>query len=598
MTGRSSIAARVSWCWCQDYLLPALVTLLAMALYLHGLDSKSLWYDELGTLSNVGWNDGWLAAIRNSLIVPVVPKPPLFFVVSRLFFELSDSVFVLRLLSVFFATVTVPLVYALGRSFFGRKVGLAGAYMLAIAPFFIRYAQEARMYAMLVFLSTLSLYLFWQAIRSDRWGWWLAFVVATAASLYTHQFALLPLGAMTLFTLWLLIRPGTRSRFPFRGWHFFAALAAILLLLVPMTPFLVEGLKSGRGLGGSAVPRWSLAHMVGALRLFSGGSNAGAVIHTSLFLLTVVVLAIKRRDLLALAVMWIGIPFAIVLVVPFGHTVRLRYFIFVLPVYLLLVAYGLWVTIRWLASRFTALPSRPHLRSAAVVLATATLLVMLAGIIGPSIASYYAETKQNWRDAAWLVHTLAEPGDKVLVRHLFHRTGLLYYASQWDQNEEVLTEQSVQLFPQDLATAFPLAEKANHWLVVPYGEEYLPGGALDMELQPFHHLSLPVDSPPAVQPEDREILGPVTFRRIAVVQVVATNPPAIDFWAEEDTISTGACTWLGWNVENVREVYLNGEGVMGHDQRKVCPTATTRYDLRVIHQDGSVTLQTIEIRLE
>ncbi|HSR33580.1 MAG TPA: glycosyltransferase family 39 protein, partial [Anaerolineae bacterium] len=318
-TDRSSVAARASWPWFQDYLLPALVTLLAMALYLNGLDSKSLWYDELGTLSNIGWNDGWLAAIRNPLVIPIVPKPPLFFLVSRLLFEVSDSVFVLRLPSVFFATMTIPLVYALGRSFFERQFGLIGALLLAIAPLFIRYAQEARMYAMLVFLSMLSLYLFWQAVRSDRWGWWLAFIVATAASLYTHQFALLPLGVMTLFTLWLLIRPRTRSRFLFRGWHFFVALAAILLLLVPVAPFLVDGLKSGRGLGGSAAPRWSLAHMAGALRLFSGGSDAGAVIYAALFLLAVVVLAIKQRDLLALSVMWIGVPFAILLVVPFGH---------------------------------------------------------------------------------------------------------------------------------------------------------------------------------------------------------------------------------------------------------------------------------------
>jgi hypothetical protein len=68
-------------------------------------------------------------------------------------------------------------------------------------------------------------------------------------------------------------------------------------------------------------------------------------------------------------------------------------------------------------------------------------------------------------------------------------------------------------------------------------------------------------------------------------------PPAagasIRFWADATTIAPGTCTQLRWDVSNVRAVYLNGEGVVGQGERKVCPTATRTFVLRVVHRDGT-----------
>jgi len=62
--------------------------------------------------------------------------------------------------------------------------------------------------------------------------------------------------------------------------------------------------------------------------------------------------------------------------------------------------------------------------------------------------------------------------------------------------------------------------------------------------------------------------------------------PTVSFWTEHDTISAGSCTRLHWDVENVREVYLNGVGVVGHGERKVCPGTTTTYRLKIVRLDG------------
>ena len=73
------------------------------------------------------------------------------------------------------------------------------------------------------------------------------------------------------------------------------------------------------------------------------------------------------------------------------------------------------------------------------------------------------------------------------------------------------------------------------------------------------------------------------------------EPPSVRFWADHDSISPGDCTWLRWEVDRVREVYLDGAGVVGHDQRRVCPNTGTRYELRVVDRDGNATSETVEI---
>ncbi len=65
-------------------------------------------------------------------------------------------------------------------------------------------------------------------------------------------------------------------------------------------------------------------------------------------------------------------------------------------------------------------------------------------------------------------------------------------------------------------------------------------------------------------------------------------PPQISFRADRKTLTAGECTTLRWDVEYVREVYLNGLGVIGHDKKKVCPEKTTSYDLHVFTYEGLV----------
>ena len=624
--------------WTAFYLPPVLIVLLALALGLYGLESKSLWHDEFGTLTNAGWNGAWLDAIRNPLTIPTLPKPPLPFILTRLSLALDSSVFAVRLPSVVFATLTVPLLYLLGKSLFHRRAGLLAALLLAIAPLHIRYAQEARMYSMLTFFSLLSLYLFWRAIRTGQRRWWVGFALATALNLYTQQLALLFVGVLILFGLWLLLRtrakPELKREFPFQVWHFFGAVGLSGLLYLPMVPFLVEGILSPEGFGGTSGGvygelRWNLDSLIGMQRLFSSANTVGLVVYTCLFCLALVVLAarlfelpgrfapggkeprttlppasarqeqsswrVRTRYAVLLLLMWLVIPLALFLSVPTGHGVRIRYLLPLLPVYLLFVAYGLWVAIDWLASRLTNLRKPAFSQRWTRILVTVALLGMLLAIAAPSMAAYYAEEKQNWRDSFALVQDSAQPGEVMFVSRRHHQTGASFYHSLGMNGAHLSAENNAQILPREPGEDLLPAATDRGWLVVPVRADYLPGGELDDQLKPHYQLGEPVVLEPSNVPQDSALIGPISFRSLAVMQIVRLHPPTIHFAADSESIHKGECTWLRWEVENVREVYLDGEGVVGRGEREVCPTESTTYELEVILADGTSTLETIEV---
>ena len=76
-------------------------------------------------------------------------------------------------------------------------------------------------------------------------------------------------------------------------------------------------------------------------------------------------------------------------------------------------------------------------------------------------------------------------------------------------------------------------------------------------------------------------------RPLPTLNPALQTTPSIELVAEPNTITYfGQCVDLFWNVENVKEVYLSGDGVNGHGRRSVCPKVSTSYQLHVLHTNG------------
>jgi mannosyltransferase len=177
----------------SSFVLPAavLVLLLAYSLYLR-TDSlgESLWMDE-------GLSIG--IASQPLLDIPGILKvdgsPPLYYMLLSVWMDLvGNGPGETQALSVAIALVSVPGGMWAGWSLFGRRAGLICAALCAVNPFLTQFAQETRMYSLMLVLSLLATAAFLHVFAYGRRGYLPVFFVLLALMLYTHNWGLF-LGA-------------------------------------------------------------------------------------------------------------------------------------------------------------------------------------------------------------------------------------------------------------------------------------------------------------------------------------------------------------------------------------------------------------------
>jgi mannosyltransferase len=167
-------------------------------------------------------------------------SPPLYYLVLQAWTRgLGTTDRALRLFSVFWALLTLPLLYSLGRNLATPGAAFSTCLLYSLAPVSLYYSVEGRMYSLLWFLATA---LAWLSLRlHDRGGvpgtvvFW---VVTGAAGLLTHYFFLF---IWTACVLWLMLEPGRAGR----GWVAVAGLAT-LPLVFPWYQHLPESLAQWR----------------------------------------------------------------------------------------------------------------------------------------------------------------------------------------------------------------------------------------------------------------------------------------------------------------------------------------------------------------
>jgi hypothetical protein len=134
--------------------LLGMLTLTGALLRAWQIGDKSLWIDEAFSV--------WIArqplAEGISWLARIDQHPPLYYALLHLWLRLGDGPAAVRLFSALVSVLNVPVLYGLGARLAGRKVGLLAAAVLALSPFHVYLAQEARMYTLLSLTVSLSLW--------------------------------------------------------------------------------------------------------------------------------------------------------------------------------------------------------------------------------------------------------------------------------------------------------------------------------------------------------------------------------------------------------------------------------------------------------
>jgi uncharacterized membrane protein len=150
----------------------------------------------------------------------------------------GDGELAVRLPSLIAGTLVIPALYLLGRELYDRRTGLVAAAFGAASPLLIWYAQEARMYAFVTLFGLLALWTQLRAIRDGGALNWAAYMLATAALLWSHYFGLLLIAVQQLIFVAVLIqRRRAREAVAPLAVGFAYSAAVLALQLVPLLVF-------------------------------------------------------------------------------------------------------------------------------------------------------------------------------------------------------------------------------------------------------------------------------------------------------------------------------------------------------------------------
>jgi uncharacterized membrane protein len=205
----------------RPLLILAAILILGFLLRVHCLGCESLWLDEG---FSIDWIMSGLLGIIKSAAGDV--HPPLYYITLLYWTSLFGlSEFSVRSLSLVFSVASIILLYRLCDMILDRKTAVISSLLIAVSTFQIYFSQEARPYAMVMFLTILSMFLYLRLFEKGRWNS-VSYVLVTTLMLYTHIFSLFIVLAQNIHFFYQYVQ----QRGNLKRWIIYQATLFILFL--------------------------------------------------------------------------------------------------------------------------------------------------------------------------------------------------------------------------------------------------------------------------------------------------------------------------------------------------------------------------------
>ena len=404
-------------------LLITLITLAGLSLRFHALGAMDIWTDEALTLYFSS-----MSAIDVLNLPTAIGEfnPPLFYLLEHYILQFGNSEFILRFIPALAGTITIPVVYLVGRELFDDEVGLVAALIFAFSGIHLMYSQEARAYTLAVLVTLVALYFAIKAYKSDKGSkYFILFGIISGLALWVHFYTFIFTGIIFLF-LWCAF-------FYIEGYNHFEKLqktviGAIYFVLIasPMLlviwNLLITRTTSNIHFGDSGI----LITVVNGTMMLLGLHPVTTLTFIILFIVAIssliwfgyyspndITSAIRLLPLLLFAGSIVASG-----VLSLWMPMMPRYYLFVLPVICILIA-----TITY------PLKMIPKWRN----ILTVILCLVIIGSSLPSITAYYDSTKEDWSGIAGDVRTYTHAGDTVIcVPEYLNFTIGYYYDPEQD----------------------------------------------------------------------------------------------------------------------------------------------------------------------
>jgi uncharacterized membrane protein len=343
---------------CKYKFLLILIFILGFALRLYHVDLLEIWSDEAFSIN--------VASQPAHMIVDISindTNPPLHLLLLNFWMKVfSKSALSVRMLSLTFGMLTIYFTYLLSILIFSNATyRLLTALFASINPLLIIYSQEARAYSMLATFAAAAIYFAYRMNSNARLDVYLYFIIFSLLGLYTHNIFTVVMAAIVFATLIGILYPACHHIKPglaFRHSDFkYAAISYICISLCYLPWFIVlvqqYGKIANEGFWLHFNPirdvidnyGWFFTSQnynrsfnvlnwfaYGFIRLFAIWLSIGGIIlefgnGTK---------SLPKLSLLVL--LMLGIVFLVSFKTPFYYV---RYLIFVVPILLILLSYGI-----------------------------------------------------------------------------------------------------------------------------------------------------------------------------------------------------------------------------------------------------------------
>jgi uncharacterized membrane protein len=203
------------------------------------LDASCLWFDEVFSVHAA--EHDWISLLQFAALDLV--HPPLFYAVLKAWIGFGgEGLYWLRLLPVVFSCLAlIPLKFLTNEmedsGVASKWLAILTIFLTAVNGSLIKYSQEVRMYSMLMFLSLMSIWLFFRLKRRGATAW---LIVINILMVYTHYYGWLVIGTEVLAVA-LFYRTKLRS--------VFGMLTVVSAAFAPWIIAVASAARSGSDLG-------------------------------------------------------------------------------------------------------------------------------------------------------------------------------------------------------------------------------------------------------------------------------------------------------------------------------------------------------------
>lgn len=484
-----------------DYLIMVLVVLAAIIRFWQ-LGTECLWIDEAWSyfVSQQPWH-----------LIPFMDvHPPVYYWFMKAWLSLPGMFHdesQIRMISAIFGVITIPLVYRLGKRIGNDFVGILAAFMMTFSTFAIYYSQEARQYAIVTFFFCLFLFVYLEAIERKNWKIWALAGGLAALCMYTHWFLFFPIGATVFHALYFNRKEVS---------NLFVYIAAIFTLMIPAIPMLDKAFYTKTVLEGSNLLDGLHGMDIITSTLTLAGQNI-EILGAILALLAVYGWFSTwnprgDRDSISMLIAFLFVVQTIAMILLAEYVVVFpRYFVFLLPLYYILIAIGLIKMVTSTTEDRTII---------------AIILVLFVAVFGAFVFTYYEPTyKPDMRHLYDPIYPLTSDGDVHAITANQGQFTLImyYYGNYWDKTDMVRFSSMRDLWDimqdhpgQSMFVWVPIAEvpeglteaKRIETFVNTYGENIgeIHQGTIHYAIYRAPHIKEPFVSPPPPSSDFEEII--------------------------------------------------------------------------------------------